>query len=145
MYYQTSGPLTTTGATTTLALSPLLQPGNRLFPAKSVLISITNPAGSGQNITSGSLLLNDTVGGVVSTITYSLGTVNIAAGANATFQVELSSGMLNNPTLSLTFAGTPSAGTLNVLTEWERTDATGGGVTSITGTANQVVASASTG
>ncbi len=119
MYYQTSGALVTTGATTTLIMPTLLlQPGNTLFPAKSVTLVIANPTGTGQTITSGSLLLKQTVGGVVSTITYALTSPSIAPGANQIFQIALTSGLLANPTLSVTFGGTPTAGTLVVEASW---------------------------
>jgi hypothetical protein len=122
MYYSTSGPLNTSGSTTNVALPTLWGRGNDLFKASSVCVSITNPSGSGQNITSGSLLLQDTVGGLTSTVTYSLGTVSVVPGANATFQVSLTNGLLLSPMLSLGFAGTPSAGTLAVECAWQKTN-----------------------
>lgn len=114
MKYTQTGPLTTTGATTTLAMPALTVPGNTLFQAQSVTLVISNPSGSGQTITSGSLIFSDTVGGVVSTVTYVLAAVSIAAGASQVFYVALSAGLLTTPTLSVTFGGTPSAGTLSV-------------------------------
>lgn len=119
MYYQSSGPISTAGATTTLALPSLKQqPGNTLFPAKSVTLVIANPANSGQTINAASLVFTQLVGGVPSTITYALTSPSIAAGANQTFLVPLTSGIFANPTLSVTFAGTPSAGTLATEAAW---------------------------
>jgi hypothetical protein len=113
-YISASGALVTTGTTTTLALPSLLRFGEVPSVQFATLV-ISNPSGVGQTISSGSLQFNDTVGGVTSTITYTLSSVSIAPGANQTFTVALSNGYLQNPVVSVTFGGNPTAGTLNVL------------------------------
>ncbi len=102
----------TAGTTTTFNLPSLLQAGNYLVPAESVTLVVANPTGSGQTISSASLIFTDTVGGVASTITYTLSAVSIAAGANQTFLVVLSSGYFSQPSLSLTYGSNPSASTI---------------------------------
>lgn len=114
MLYKTSGALNTGGVTTTLALPTLQSPRNTLYPAKTLTLSITNPTGSTKTINAGSITFTDTVGGSVGTITYVLTSPSIAAGANQVFAIPLSSGLLTSPTLSVTFASAPSAGSLSV-------------------------------
>lgn len=133
MEYIASGPLLTTGATTTLNLPSLIWPHNTLFPAQSVFLVIANPTGSAQTINAANLIFTLSVGGVTSTLIYALPTVSIAAGSNQTFLVLLTNGVLPSPSLAVTFSGNPSAGTLNVGAVWNQTigsSSGGGGVSS---------------
>jgi hypothetical protein len=126
MFATYSGPLTTTGSTTSLSIGSLIVGESELYPIQSVVLSITNPTSSGQTITSGNLVFSQTVGGVTSTITYAL-TLSIAAGANEEVFVALTNGVIPGATLQVTFGSNPSAGTLTCLAVWNETIGSGSG------------------
>lgn len=142
MEYIQSGSLNTAGTTTTLNLPSLIWPHNTLFPAQSVFLVIANPTGSAQTINAANLIFTLSVGGVTSTLIYALPTVSIAAGSNQTFLVLLTNGVLPSPSLTATFAGNPSAGTLNVGAVWNQTigGSSGGGSSSVTLLAGSAIA-----
>jgi hypothetical protein len=120
MYVQNiTTPLVTTSTTTPLTLPNILTTQNQLLPITTCLVSITNPTSGGQSISSGTLVFSDTVGGVTSSITYSLSGVSLAAGANQVFYISLSNGILQNVKLNVVFASQPSAGTLSVTVNYQ--------------------------
>jgi hypothetical protein len=114
LYLSAAGAVNTGSTSTALTIGTIADTGNTIFDASNLLLSITNPSGSGQAITGGNVQFTDTVGGLTSTITYTIPFAsNLAAGANAVYTIPLNNGMLKTLTLNVTFAANPSASNLS--------------------------------
>jgi hypothetical protein len=99
---------------------PALAPNvyGAFFAAASAQVVIDNPAASGQAITIAWLSFDETVGGPAR-VSYalSLSPSTIPAGSHQVLNVVLSNGVLNNPTVAVTYAANPSnPGGTSVLT-----------------------------
>lgn len=91
-----------------------------LFDAKAATLVIAN-IGTGQSITSASLVFSDSVGTQTPSISYALSGVSVGNNGNQAFVVQLSNGLLKNVSLSVSFGTAPTAGSVSVQSTFHAT------------------------
>lgn len=111
-YFAAMAPTVTTTTALSVAFQDMLVSGT-MPSAQNCMVMIDNPSATGQTINAGTLKFTDpAITDTGGTVSYTLGTVSVAAGHAATFPIALSNGYLPQPTLSLTFAANPGAATV---------------------------------